>query len=93
MIPDMWPAWAKPRCPKCGKQFKAGLRPNEYVHTCGATFTLTKADAWKLRWVPEVGWKWGKWTVGFWRDMENCTRFGIDVLPLEVVWRSNGYRR
>jgi hypothetical protein len=41
---------------------------------------------------PDVSWKWGKWTFGFWVDRENKTRLGIDVGPLEVVWRAEGYR-
>lgn len=42
--------------------------------------------------VPDVGWKWGKWTFGFWTDPKNKTWFGIDVGPLEIVWRMEGYR-
>lgn len=43
-------------------------------------------------WCPDVGWKWLKWTVGFWSDPDNWTWFGVDVGPLEVVWRLPGYR-
>lgn len=82
----------RPRCPKCKRRIATGIRPGDYVLSCGTTVTVTKVDAWKLRWLPEVGWKWGKWTVGIWRDMANRTRFGIDVLPLEIVWRAAGYR-
>lgn len=41
---------------------------------------------------PEIGWKWLKWTFGFWSDPSNCTFFGIDIGPLEIVWRLPGYR-
>lgn len=41
---------------------------------------------------PDVGWKWGKWTFGFWTDSLNFTFFGIDIGPLEIVWRYIGYR-
>lgn len=41
---------------------------------------------------PDVAWKWGKWTFGFWVDRANRTAFGVDVGPLEVVWRHEGYR-
>lgn len=41
---------------------------------------------------PEVGWKWRKWTFGWWTDPSNRTRFGIDFGPLEIVWRMPGYR-
>ena len=41
---------------------------------------------------PDIAWKWGKWTVGFWTDAANHTFFGIDLLPLEIVWRYGGYR-
>lgn len=44
-------------------------------------------------WRPQVAWKWRKWTVGFWTDPDNWTRFGIDLFPLEIVWRSPGYRQ
>lgn len=40
---------------------------------------------------PEIKWKWLKWTFGFWRDVENHTFFGIDIGPLEIVWRYEGY--
>lgn len=43
-------------------------------------------------WCPEVNWRWGKWTAGFWIDLRNHTLFGIDLLPLEIVWRTPGYR-
>lgn len=43
-------------------------------------------------WPPDVGWKWLKWTFGFWSDPDNYTFFGIDFGPLEVVWRWPGYR-
>jgi hypothetical protein len=42
--------------------------------------------------VPDIGWKWLKWTFGFWSDPDNCTFFGIDFGPLEIVWRLPGYR-
>lgn len=42
---------------------------------------------------PDTAWKWRKWTFGFWTDPENWTRFGIDVGPLEICWRSPGYRQ
>ncbi len=42
---------------------------------------------------PHVAWKWRKWTFGFWTDPSNWTAFGIDVGPLEVVWRYEGYRQ
>lgn len=42
--------------------------------------------------MPEVNWRWLKFTFGVWRDMKNHTRFGIDVGPLEIVWRAPGYR-
>lgn len=42
--------------------------------------------------VPEINWKWRKWTIGFWTDPSNHTFFGIDILPLEIVWRYEGYR-
>lgn len=41
---------------------------------------------------PDLAWKWGKWTFGFWTDMTNRTYFGIDIGPLEIVWRAEGYR-
>ena len=41
---------------------------------------------------PDIAWKWGKWTIGFWTDKANHTFFGIDILPLEIVWRYEGYR-
>lgn len=41
---------------------------------------------------PDVGWKWGKWTFGFWVDMKNKTYFGIDFGPFEIAWRKEGYR-
>jgi hypothetical protein len=41
---------------------------------------------------PDIGWKWGKWTIGFWTDKANHTFFGIDIFPLEIVWRYEGYR-
>lgn len=43
-------------------------------------------------WRPDFGWKWFKWTFGFWHDYENFTVFGIDIGPLEIVWRYEGYR-
>lgn len=43
-------------------------------------------------WRPDVAWKWSKWTFGFWWDRDNKTLFGVDVGPLEVVWRYEGYR-
>lgn len=56
-------------------------------------------DAWKVlsklkvkSWRPDVGWKWLKWTFGFWSDPDNRTLFGIDFGPLEIVWRFEGYR-
>jgi hypothetical protein len=42
---------------------------------------------------PDVAWKWRKWTFGFWTDPANWTAFGIDVGPLEIVWRYEGYRQ
>jgi hypothetical protein len=42
--------------------------------------------------VPEVNWKWLKFTFGVWRDMKNHTKFGIDIGPLEIVWRTEGYQ-
>ena len=42
---------------------------------------------------PDVAWKWRKWTFGFWTDPENWTAFGIDIGPLEIVWRYEGYRQ
>lgn len=44
-------------------------------------------------WRPQVAWKWRKWTIGFWTDPSNWTRFGIDIFPLEIVWRLPGYRQ
>jgi hypothetical protein len=41
---------------------------------------------------PDIAWKWGKWTIGFWTDAKNHTFFGIDIFPLEIVWRYEGYR-
>lgn len=41
---------------------------------------------------PDVAVKWGKWTFGFWVDPSNKTWFGIDLGPLEIVWRMEGYR-
>jgi hypothetical protein len=41
---------------------------------------------------PGVAWKWWKWTFGFWHDAENHTFIGIDIGPLEIVWRYEGYR-
>lgn len=41
---------------------------------------------------PDVAWRWGKWTFGLWTDAGNHTILGIDVGPLEVVWRREGYR-
>lgn len=41
---------------------------------------------------PDLGWKWLKWTFGFWCDPANRTWFGIDFGPLEIVWRMEGYR-
>lgn len=41
---------------------------------------------------PDVAWRWGKWTFGFWVDRANHTLLGVDVGPLEVVWRTEGYR-
>lgn len=43
-------------------------------------------------WRPDFGWKWLKWTFGFWSDPANNTVFGIDIGPLEIVWRFEGYR-
>lgn len=43
-------------------------------------------------WRPDFGWKWLKWTFGFWSDPANNTVFGIDFGPLEIVWRFEGYR-
>lgn len=45
-----------------------------------------------IHWLPTLGWKWLKWTFGFWIDPANHTYFGIDVGPLEIVWHSQGYR-
>ena len=45
-----------------------------------------------MRHPDEVNWKWWKWTFGFWRDVANHTAFGIDIGPLEIVWRMPGYR-
>lgn len=42
---------------------------------------------------PDIGWKWGKWTIGFWTDAANHTFFGIDIFPLEIVWCYEGYRQ
>lgn len=42
---------------------------------------------------PTLGWKWGKWTFGCWTDPGNRTFFGIDLGPLEVIWRYPGYRQ
>jgi hypothetical protein len=42
---------------------------------------------------PDIAWKWGKWTIGFWTDYKNHTLFGIDIFPLEIVWRFEGYRQ
>ena len=39
-----------------------------------------------------IDWQWQKWTFGVWRDVANCTSFGIDFGPLEIVWRMPGYR-
>lgn len=41
---------------------------------------------------PDVAWRWGKWTFGFWIDPRNKTLFGIDVGPLEIAWHQEGYR-
>lgn len=41
---------------------------------------------------PDVAWKWRKWTFGIWTDPQNRTRFGIDIGPLEICWRNEGYR-
>lgn len=41
---------------------------------------------------PDIAWIWSKWTFGFWHDKKNYTFFGIDIGPLEIVWRYNGYR-
>lgn len=43
-------------------------------------------------WKPVTAWKWRKWTIGFWTDPENKTLFGIDIGPLEIVWRYKGYK-
>lgn len=43
-------------------------------------------------WRPDVAWKWGKWTFGFWHDADNLTFLGFDFGPLEIVWRYEGYR-
>ena len=42
---------------------------------------------------PDIAWKWRKWTFGFWTDPKNWTFFGIDIGPLEIVWRYEGYRQ
>lgn len=42
---------------------------------------------------PDIAWKWRKWTFGFWTDPSNWTAFGIDIGPLEIVWRYEGYRQ
>jgi hypothetical protein len=42
---------------------------------------------------PDTAWKWRKWTFGFWTDPSNWTAFGIDIGPLEIVWRYEGYRQ
>lgn len=52
----------------------------------------TKTVRKRRGWTPDFGWKWGKWTFGFWHDPENHTLFGIDIGPLEIVWRYEGYR-
>jgi len=44
-------------------------------------------------WRPDIAWKWRKWTIGFWTDPGNWTAFGIDIFPLEIVWRYEGYRQ
>jgi hypothetical protein len=54
------------------------------------TYTIEKGL--ELTWAPNVSWKWGKWTFGFWIDPNNHTYFGIDFGPLEIVWHSEGYR-
>lgn len=41
---------------------------------------------------PDVAWKWGKWTFGFWIDLKNQTYFGIDIGPLEIAWHGAAYR-
>jgi hypothetical protein len=43
-------------------------------------------------WRPDVAVKWWKWTFGFWHDRKNHTLIGIDIGPLEIVWRYEGYR-
>lgn len=45
-----------------------------------------------MSWKPDISWKWGKWTFGFWVDLDNHTLFGIDFGPLEICWRTSGYR-
>lgn len=39
--------------------------------------------------MPQVKWKWHKWTFGFWTDPEKGHKFGIDFGPLEIIWRRN----
>lgn len=46
-----------------------------------------------LRRPDEISVKWRKWTIGFWTDPSNWTSFGIDLFPIEIVWRMEGYRQ
>lgn len=68
----------------------------DYPHNCPNSPKTDKPQETKrlriksLR--PDIDWKWHKWTFGFWHDYKNHTFFGIDVGPLEIVWRYDGYR-
>lgn len=57
-----------------------------------STVTRTSYQDVRPWWKPDIGWKWLKWTFGFWVDPKNNTIFGIDFGPLEIVWHSEGYR-
>ena len=67
-------------------------------HQCGSAnppLKIERPPQEKLRlksYKPDLAVKWCKWTFGVWHDYDNHTFFGIDIGPLEIVWRYTGYR-
>lgn len=89
-----FPAWEVPWSERVSPVTEATVIPWKTD-----TVTITRVvsynsfkEPWKAMFLPDVSWKWLKWTFGFWIDPKNHTIFGIDFGPLEIVWHSEGYR-
>lgn len=74
--------------------------PDEGIRYARLDVEWTKRmhDAFRPRWRRQVNWTWTNWTFGIWWSSRRNRRlpyaaFGIDLGPLEVVWRQEPLMR